>query len=142
MMRVGAHVHRQWPVVGQDRLAARPVSMIRRVVGLGAAGRIAQVMGQLATPRALDNGFLEAANGRLELLGRQRPLADKLIENLVGNRRQRGVRQQGLAASGHSRCSWYAPHTKFLTPSFVLKYNRTSVRSLFTLLLRLLSFPP
>src|SRR6202022_4418831 len=101
-------------------LAARPVAMIRRVVGLGATWGIAQVVAQLAAQRALDDGFLEAADRRLELLDRERPLAHKLIENLGGNRRQRGIRHQGLAASGHSGSSWYAPHTKFLTPSSCL----------------------
>ena len=41
--------------------------MIRRIVGFLAAGRVTQVMGQLATERALDNGFLEATDRGVEL---------------------------------------------------------------------------
>ena len=37
---------------------------------------------QLGAERALDDGLLEPADGGVELLRRQRPLAHKLIENL------------------------------------------------------------
>lgn len=90
--------------------------MIGAVVGPDAARRIAQMMGQLAAQRALDEGFLEAANRRIELLMRQRALAHELIENLVGDRCQRRLRRPRLSFRGHGYSSCYAPHTKFLTP--------------------------
>jgi hypothetical protein len=95
--------------------------MIRRVVRLRAARRIAQVVGQLAAQRALDDGLLEASDRHLELLGRERPLPHKLIENLGGHRRERRVRHQWLASAGHRGSSCYAPHTKFLTPSLPIE---------------------
>ena len=73
---------------------------------------------QLAAQRALDDGFLEATHGGLELLRGERPLPDELVENLGRDRRQTarqasaGFRLRGIAVS-----SCYAPHTKFLTPS-------------------------
>ena len=39
--------------------------------------------------RALNQSLLESSDGRVELVDRQRPLANELIENLTRNRRQR-----------------------------------------------------
>ena len=79
------------------------------------------MVGQLAAERPLDHRLLEAPDRRLELLVRERPLADELIENLRRDRRQRRVRRQALPFAGHRHSSCYAPHTKFLTPSFDLR---------------------
>ena len=54
--------------------------MICRVVRLGTAGGITQVVRQLAAERTLHDRFLEATDDGLELLGGERPLAHKLIE--------------------------------------------------------------
>jgi hypothetical protein len=43
--------------------------MIGGVVRLLTARRVAEVMGQLAAQRALDDGFLESTDRRIELLG-------------------------------------------------------------------------
>ena len=72
----------QRAIVGQHRLPGRAIAMIRRVLGFNPTADIAQVMRQLAAERPLDDRLLEPADHRVELLGRQRPLADKLIENL------------------------------------------------------------
>src|SRR5204863_5080494 len=72
---------------------------------------------ELAAERALDDGFLESADRGLELLVRDRSLADKLVENLGRDRRQRRLRTLAFRFAVHSHHSCYAPHTKFLTPS-------------------------
>src|SRR5881392_1583295 len=71
---------------------------------------------ELAAERALDNGFLESADRRLELLVRDRSLPDKLVENL-GRDRRRSFRRLAFRFAVHRHSSCYAPHTKFLTPS-------------------------
>jgi hypothetical protein len=49
--------------------------MISDVLRFGTPRRITQVMRQLAAEGALDDRFLEAADGGIELLDRQRALA-------------------------------------------------------------------
>jgi hypothetical protein len=44
--------------------------------------RVTQVVRQLAAECPLNDRLLESADRRLELLGRDRPLANELIENL------------------------------------------------------------
>jgi hypothetical protein len=66
--------------------------MIGGVVGLRPTRRITPMMGELAAQRTLDNGFLEAANRGVELLMRDRALANRLVEDLGRNRRQRRLR--------------------------------------------------
>src|SRR5881392_3146320 len=75
---------------------------------------------ELAAERALDNGFLESADRRLELLVRDRSLPDKLVENL-GRDRRRSFRRLAFRFAVHRHSSCYAPHTKFLTPSPALQ---------------------
>jgi hypothetical protein len=111
-------VDRERPVVGQNGLAARPIAMIGGVFGLGAARRIAEMMRELTAQGALDNGFLEPADRGVELLRGDRTLAHELVEDLGGDRRQRRVRRQAFPFAAHRYSSCYAPHTKFLTPSF------------------------
>src|ERR1043166_9620774 len=74
-------------------------------------------MRQLAAQGALDDRLVESSDSGVELLRRDRALADKLIENFLGNRRQRRLRREALSFPAHSCSSCYAPHTKFLTPS-------------------------
>src|SRR6266508_3411910 len=75
------------------------------------------MVGELAAERPLDNRFLESADGGLELLVRNGPLVDKLVENLGRDRRQRRLRRRAFRFAVHRHSSCYAPHTKFLTPS-------------------------
>src|SRR5437879_5898029 len=82
---------------------------------------------QLAAQRALDYGLLEAANRGVELLGRNRPLANELIKNLRGNRCEWCVRRQGSSFAGHTDSSCYASHTKILTPS-ILSFQQRCAR--------------
>jgi len=56
--------------------------MIGDVLRFGPPWGITQVMRQLAAEGALDDRFLEAADGGIELLDGERALAHKLIENL------------------------------------------------------------
>ena len=116
-LAIARHVDRQRALVGQDRLPARPIAMIGRVVGLGPAGRIAQMMRELAAQGALDDGLLEAADGGLELLVGDRPLAERTGRE--SRREPAPAARQALAFAfaGHEHSSCYAPHTKFLTPS-------------------------
>ena len=44
------------------------------------------MVGELAAQRALDDRFLEAADGGLELLRGDRPLANELVENFRWDR--------------------------------------------------------
>ena len=88
-LAIAGHLDAEGAIVGQHRLAAAPVAVIRAVIRFVATRRIAEVMRQLAAQRALDNRLLEPADGGVELLGGNRAPADKLIENLLGNRRQR-----------------------------------------------------
>jgi hypothetical protein len=68
------------------------------------------VVRQLAAEGPLDEGFLEASNGDVELLRRDRTLPDELVENLRRNGRQGRVeRAFGFAAHSYSSC--YA-HTR------------------------------
>jgi hypothetical protein len=53
-------------VVGQHRFATGAIAVIRRLVRLGRAGRIPQVMAELGTEGALNQGF-ELPRGRLHL---------------------------------------------------------------------------
>jgi hypothetical protein len=73
---IARHVDREGAVVGQDRLGAGPIPLIRDVLRLGAAGRIAQMVRQLAAKGALHDRFLEAADRGVELLDRHRALVD------------------------------------------------------------------
>src|SRR5262249_30427708 len=117
-LAIARDVDRDRTIVGLHGLATRAVAVIGRVVRLHAAGRIAQMVSELATQRPLDQRFLETADGGVELLGREWPLPNGLVENLGRDRRQRCVAHQGLTTrSGHNGSSCYAPHTKFLTPS-------------------------
>jgi hypothetical protein len=91
--------------------------MIRRVLGFGTARRVPEMVGQLASERALDDRFLKASDRRVELLVGNRALADELVENLRRNRRERRLRGLPFRFAAHSYSSCYAPHTKFRTPS-------------------------
>src|SRR5262249_8938883 len=104
---------------GQHRLAAGSIAMIRGVVGFLAAGRVPQMVRQLAAQRSLDNRLLEATDGGVELLSRKRTVAHKLVENLVRNGREWCVRRETFPFAAHSLSSCYAPHTKFRIPSRV-----------------------
>jgi len=73
------------------------------------------MVGQLRTEGALDDDFLEAADGCLELLGREWTLVYKLVENLRRDGRQRRSERSGFGFAGHRHSSCYASHTKFLT---------------------------
>src|SRR5581483_10572639 len=100
-------------------------AMIRRVVRLLAAGRVAQMVRQLPPERPLDNRLLKLADRSVKLLGRDRPLANKVIQDLVWHRRQRRIRCEILPSAAHSVSSCYAPHTKFRIPS----RSKTSTRA-------------
>jgi hypothetical protein len=75
---IARHNNRQRPVVGQHRLTARPVAMIRRLVGLGAAGRIAEMVTELGarSMMAFLTGFICSAGtmsrGRCLATGRSK----------------------------------------------------------------------
>src|SRR5262245_55828856 len=96
--------------------------MIAGGLRLGPTRRVPQVVRQLAAERALNDRLLEATEGGLELVRRQRPLANKLIKNVRGHRRQGGVGLRWFGFPGHQLSSCYAPHTKFLTGS--VRWNR------------------
>src|SRR4051812_27213126 len=68
---------------------------------------------ELAAQRALDEGFFEAADRDVQLLGREWSLPHELVENPRRNGRQRCVAHQGLTTkSGHNGSSCYAPTHK------------------------------
>ena len=81
-LAVTRHLDREGTIVGRHPLATGPIPMVGGVLGLTAPGRIPEVVRELAAHGALDDGFLEAANRGVQLLVRQRALADELVENL------------------------------------------------------------
>ena len=111
-LAIARHLDRQRAIVGQDRLPARPIAMIGRVVRLGAARRIAQVVGQLAAERALDDRLLEAPDRGLELLVGDRPLANELVENLRRDRRQTARQASGVFRLRRIDTPHAMPHTR------------------------------
>jgi hypothetical protein len=56
---IARHRNRQRPVVRQHRLAARAIAMIGRVFRLGPAARIPEMVAELATEGALNDGLLK-----------------------------------------------------------------------------------
>lgn len=81
-LTVPRHVDRQRAILGEDRRGPRPVAMTGAALGLTAAGRIPEVVGQLAAEGTFDDGLLEPPNGGIELLGTHRTLPDELVQNL------------------------------------------------------------
>jgi len=79
--------------------------MIGDVLGPGAARGIPEMVCQLAAERSLSDRLLESPDGGGELLDRQRPLTDELIENLWGNGCQRRLRRKALSSAGHGLSS-------------------------------------
>ena len=67
-LAVARDVNRQRAVVGQHRLATRPIPMIGGGLRLGAAWRVPEVVRELAAQGALDDGLLEAPDRGVELL--------------------------------------------------------------------------
>src|SRR5262249_29434275 len=113
---IARHRDRHRAIVGQDRLPARAVAVIGDVVRLRTAGRIAQMMRELTAQRALDQRLFEATDGCVELLRRDRPRPNELVQDLSGDRCQWCFANQGLTTrSGHTGSSCYAAHTKFLS---------------------------
>ena len=98
-LAIARHVERERAVVGQDRLAARPVAMIRGVLRLGAAGRIAQMMRELAAQRPLDDRFLEPADRRVELLVARAGLGER-----IDRESRTGLAPRACQASAISVC--------------------------------------
>jgi hypothetical protein len=79
---VARHGEHQWAVIREHGLAAAPIAMIGGVLGLGPARHVAEMVTQLGAQGPLDDRLLEPTDGGVELLGRQRPLSNELIENL------------------------------------------------------------
>ena len=71
-LAIARDLNRQGPIVGEDRLAAGAVALIRGERGLGGAGWVAKVVGQLAAQRSLNQSLLEASRRGLDFLGGQR----------------------------------------------------------------------
>src|SRR5262245_40491287 len=86
--------------------------MIAGGLRLGPTRRVPQVVRQLAAERALNDRLLEATDGGLELVRRQRPLANKLIKNVRGHRRQGGVGLRWFGVSGASTLLMLCPTHK------------------------------
>src|SRR5688500_12609335 len=110
---VARHGDAQRALVGQHRLAAAAVA----VVATFALG-VRQVQAQLGAQGPLDHGLLELLEHSLHT-GRIHRAWDKLFEEILRDiNGRRGDRRLLLAWHTCSlAASWYAPHTKFLTPS-------------------------
>jgi len=110
---VPRHLDAQRALVGQHRLAAAAVAVVApAAVGVG------QVHAQLRPQRPLDHGLLQALKHRLDPGGVHRT-GDELLEKLLGQVKTGGGDLRFLLAwhTCSLAASWYAPHTKFLTPS-------------------------
>ena len=65
-LAIARHLDAHGTFVGQHRLGAGAVAMVARVLGLGRAGRVAQVVPELGAERALDQrAFLNAIDAAL-----------------------------------------------------------------------------
>jgi len=62
------HLDAYWTVVGDDRLAGRPVAVVGLLGRLRLARRIAEVMAHLAPHGPLDDGLLQRPADRFDLL--------------------------------------------------------------------------
>jgi hypothetical protein len=114
---IARHVQGERPVIGEHGLAACPVAVIRRVLGFCATWGGPQMVGPLAAERALNDRFLAATDRGIELLRRDRALANELIKNLGRNRCEGRVRGQRFPFAAPRLSSCYAPHTKLRIPS-------------------------
>ena len=99
--RPSGHGNRQWPIVGQNGLAASAVAVIRAILGLGATGGISQAVGELTAQGPLNDRLLKPTDGGLELLVGDRPLTHELIENFGWDGRQRRFRRQIVPFAAH-----------------------------------------
>jgi hypothetical protein len=101
-LAVARDIQRDRPVVSEHGFGTGPIAVVGVRLGFRPAGRISQMMGQLAAQRALDQRLLEPANCALQLLDGERSLLNKLVENLRGHRCQGCVTHQSLTTgSGH-----------------------------------------
>src|SRR5688572_13291392 len=93
--------------------------MIRRERGFGGSGWVAEMVGQLAAQRPLNQRLLEPPRRGLDFFGGQRSVTDDLIKDFSRDRRQHLGRLLRFRFAGHTVSSCYAPHTKIPTPSLV-----------------------
>ena len=79
---VARHLDAQRPVLGQHRLAAGAVAVVGRLLGLGRAGRVAQVVRQLGAQRTLDQRLLERHRTSLTASALMGPVTNWSISSL------------------------------------------------------------
>ncbi|EVT85534.1 hypothetical protein Z046_12605 [Pseudomonas aeruginosa VRFPA09] len=113
-LAISGHVDTDRPLLGQHRLGPLAVALITHPLGLGCAGRVAQVMVQLTGQGPLDQGLLESQGRRIDSFGRHRAVT-KRLQQLGRNHRQRCRLGSWFARHRHSLTSCYAPNTKLLT---------------------------
>ena len=121
-LAVARHLDAHRTSVGQHSLGAGAVAVVARILGLGRARRVAQVVAELGAQRALDQRLLERQRRGVDRLGAHRA-GHELVNELLRDRRQRrhgGLDGLGLARHTCSLSSCYASHTKYLTGSDAL----------------------
>src|SRR5690606_28624372 len=121
---VAWHINAQRTIVGQHRLAAASVAAVAApTLGVG------QVKAQLGPQRPLDHGLLELLENGLDP-GRIHRARDQLLKKFRGQ--IDGPRDHRRLLLAWHTCSlvasWYASHTKFLTPSLPARDVRPYVR--------------
>src|SRR5690606_15797572 len=123
---VAWHINAQRTIVGQHRLAAASVAVVAApTLGVG------QVKAQLGPQRPLDHGLLELLENGLDP-GRIHRARDQLLKKFRGQIDGRRDHRRLLLAwhTCSLVASWYASHTKFLTPSPALpaaeRHGRTA----------------
>jgi hypothetical protein len=82
-------------VLGQHRLAARPIAVIVRVLRLLSAGHVSEVVGELRPQAALNQGLLKRLGCGIYRIRAHRPF-DDLVDQLRGNARQGGIGRRVL----------------------------------------------
>src|SRR5690606_21025177 len=110
---VAWHINAQRTIAGQHRLAAASVAAVAApTLGVG------QVKAQLGPQRPLDHGLLELLENGLDP-GRIHRARDQLLKKFRGQIDGRRDHRRLLLAwhTCSLVASWYASHTKFLTPS-------------------------
>jgi hypothetical protein len=117
-LAIARHLDWHRAVVGQHGSATGPIAMIGHQLGLGGAWRVTQMVAQLGAEGALDQRLLKSTRRGFDVGCRERAVADNLVEDFSGDRRQDlGARFPRFRFAGHTDSSCYAPHTKFRTPS-------------------------
>jgi hypothetical protein len=87
-LAIARDLNRDRPLVGEDGLPAGTIAMIAGELGFCRSGWVAEVVGQLAAQRPLNQRLLEPSRRGLDLFGGERTVTDNLIKDFSSDGRQ------------------------------------------------------